>query len=174
MLFASGIHAERKDDDMNWAIHTKGPTAAADLRAALESELDAFLGSEEAEAARQAQIASVKATADSMPAGEAQASLLLAHATLSSAAPKGIADSALRSAIAGQAKRGITAACDLALGTVNVTVSGSASRIDEDIAERLSVQLDTVDLDGMAARLAREAPAERSIVTEGSVSAPPA
>lgn len=157
---------------MNWAIHTKGPTAAADLRAALESALDDFLGSEKAEAARQAQIATMKAAADSMPAGEAQAALLAAYSTLASAPAAGIADKALRAAIGDQAARGIAAACDLAAGSCHVTVSGSACRVDEDIEERITVQLDKVDLKGMAARLARETPAERAVVTEGSVFAP--
>lgn len=158
---------------MNWAIHTKGPTAAADLRAALESEMNALLGSEETEAARQEQIATMKAAADGVPAGQVKDALIAAHAALAAELPSGIADKTLRMAIAGQAAVGISAACSMASGaTVAVTVSGSAGRVDEDVLGRCSVSLDFVDIKGMAARLARETPAERPVVTEGSIFAP--
>lgn len=157
---------------MNWSIHTKGPTAAADLRASLQSDLDTFLGSEKAEAARQAQIALLKASAESMPPGEAKAALEVAFASLSSQPPQGIADKDLRAQIADAAARGIDAACALAIGMVNVTVSG-CGRVDECTEARLSVQLDQVDVVGLAASLARQPAPEKTIVTEGSVTAPP-
>lgn len=158
---------------MNWTIHTRGPTSASDLRGALESELNALLGSEETEAARQAQIATMKDAADGVPAGQVRDALLAAHAALAAAAPAGIEDKELRRIIAGQAAAGIAAAQALAgRSVVAVTVSGSASRIDEDVFGRCSVSVDFVDVAGRDARLSREAPAEIA-VTEGSVFAPP-
>lgn len=158
---------------MNWAIHTKGPTAAADLRAALEAARDELLGTEEKKAKRQAQLLSLSKAAKEMPDGEAKSALEAAYASLATAPPVGITDDALRAAVEKQCNGGIDAACAIASGHVHATISGSAARVDEDIESRISIHLDTVDLAGMAARLERETPAEKSIITEGSVSAPP-
>jgi hypothetical protein len=159
---------------MNWAIHTKGPTSAADLKAALDAERDALLGSESLAASRKASLDKLQGAIDSMPTGEARDALITAMMRLESEPAQGIADKDLRAAIATQADAGIAAACDVAaLGPVNVTVSGCAGRIDEDTLGRLTVQVDFVDLVGLAARLAREAPAEKPITVEGSVTAPP-
>jgi len=157
---------------MNWAIHTKGPTAAADLRASLQSALDSFLGSEKVEAERQGRIAQLKDALDVMPPGGAFNALQAAHAAMASAPAAGISDKDLRQQIAEAAARGIDAACALAIGTVNVTVSG-CGRVDECTEARLSVQLDQVDVAGLAVSLSRQPPPEKAIVTEGSVTAPP-
>lgn len=157
---------------MNWSIHTKSPTHAADLRAVLETDLDELLGSEKAETERQAQIAQLNASAESLPSGEARSALVAAVVSLRAQPPVGIADKALRSAVERQAAAGIDAACMLAHGIVTAVVAGCVSQVDESTSGRCSVGVDFVDVDGLAARLARE-PAAEVVITEGSVFAPP-
>lgn len=159
---------------MNFAIHTKQATAAADLRDALEESRDELLGSEKLAAERQAGLDQLEASAKSLPPGEARNSLVAARAQLAAQPAPGIGDPALRKEIEERSAVVIDAACALvSSGVVNVTVSGS-DRVDEDILGRLTVQIDFVDVKGLAARLARQPPPEVQLtITEGSVSAPP-